>query len=68
MNSPPRFKVTCPHCNTPFQEKVRSVRAGAFLPCPHCKLEIAFSDNSNNENVRKALSMARRLRLATPSP
>jgi len=38
------------------------------MPCPACKKTIAFNDASQDDAIRKALSVARKLRRQPPSP
>jgi hypothetical protein len=48
----------CPLCTS------TQIRAGAVIPCPRCGHMIVFESSSADMNIRKALSAARKTRLA----
>ncbi len=60
-----KVSITCPECQKTFKETANKVRAGLKLPCPACKAEIHFEAKAENLNIRKALSAAKRVRLAS---
>jgi hypothetical protein len=67
MLPPDKIKITCSKCGKEFSEKYRKIRGGFSMPCPSCKQIITFDDASQDENIRRALSAARKLRRSGPS-
>jgi hypothetical protein len=51
-------------CNTTFRLRANRIRAGLETACPNCQRVIVFESGSDDANIRKALSTARKLRLA----
>jgi transposase-like protein len=63
-----KIKIACPACGNEITEQAKKIRGGLSLACPHCKQSIKFEDGSPHESIRKALSVARKLRRqATPA-
>lgn len=58
------IKLQCLKCNTTFRLRANRIRAGLEAACPNCQRVIVFESGSDDANVRKALSSARKLRLA----
>jgi phage FluMu protein Com len=59
-----KIRIQCAKCEGYFSEQARKIRGGAKIPCPKCKKVIAFENESTDENVRRALSAARKARLS----
>jgi DNA-directed RNA polymerase subunit RPC12/RpoP len=59
-----RIRVKCSKCAGQFNEPMRRIRADAEIACPLCKTPIVFKSGSEDENIRRALSAARKARLA----
>ena len=57
-----RIKVSCTKCKNTFRERVRNLRSGYQVQCPHCYRMISFDDSSDDIGVRRALTQARRIR------
>jgi len=57
-----RIKVSCTRCRNSFRERVRNLRAGYQVQCPHCYRMITFDEGSDDLGVRRALTQARRVR------
>jgi DNA-directed RNA polymerase subunit RPC12/RpoP len=58
-----RLSITCAACSKRFRELPSKIKAGNTLACPNCPVSITIDSESTNASVRKALSMARKLRL-----
>lgn len=58
-----RLSITCAACSKSFRELPGKIRAGNTLACPNCPASIIVESESTNPSVRKALSVARKLRL-----
>jgi NAD-dependent SIR2 family protein deacetylase len=57
-----RIKVNCTKCKNSFRERVRNLRSGYQMQCPHCYRMITFDESSDDLGVRRALNQARRIR------
>ena len=57
-----RIKVSCTKCRNSFRERVRNLRSGYQVQCPHCFRMITFDESSDDLGVRRALTAARRIR------
>lgn len=57
-----RVKVNCTKCKNSFRERVRNMRSGYQVQCPHCYRMITFDESSDDLSVRRALTQARRIR------
>lgn len=57
-----RIKVSCTKCKNTFRERVRNLRSGYQVQCPHCYRMITFDEGSDDLGVRRALTQARRIR------
>ena len=64
MTTPGKIPIICPNCRHGFRERATKIRGDAKLPCPSCGTEIVFDAQSSDESIRRALSAARRARLA----
>jgi DNA-directed RNA polymerase subunit RPC12/RpoP len=58
-----RLPITCTECGKSFREPFGRIRAESTVACPTCPNKIKIDPKSDNDTVRKALSMARKLRL-----
>jgi len=56
--------MTCSGCRFRLKMPITRVRGGGSSSCGNCGRLIEFTTDSADENVRKALSAARRARLA----
>jgi len=59
-----KIRIQCAKCQAYFSEHARKIRSGAKIPCPKCKKVIAFENESTDDNIRRALSAARKTRLS----
>ena len=59
-----KVKIKCTKCSQIFRERAHRVRDGLQTNCAHCNRLITFDNNSEDRNIRKALSSARDIRLA----
>lgn len=57
-----KIKVICPQCKKEFKERAQKIRGDAKLPCPNCGEEVVFDNASSDPAIKKALSLARKLR------
>lgn len=56
--------VACRECGASLKLHHDKVRAGLSVTCVSCGRSIVFETASEDRNVRKALAMARKLRLS----
>lgn len=59
-----KVRIKCTKCSQVFRERAQRVRDGLQANCAHCNRLITFDNNSEDRNIRKALSSARDIRLA----
>jgi DNA-directed RNA polymerase subunit RPC12/RpoP len=59
-----RIAVTCGKCGQTFKEHHSKIRSGSSVNCPKCATPIVFESQSEDPNVRKALTLARRYRVS----
>jgi hypothetical protein len=58
-----KIKIVCGKCTKTFNEHHSKIRSGLSVTCPACAQPIVFDSNSEDLNVRKALTAARRFRM-----
>jgi hypothetical protein len=58
------ISIHCKRCRTNFRDRARRVQSGYSRQCPNCDVVIFFEEHIQDENVKAALSAARRLRRA----
>jgi len=59
-----KVRIKCTKCSQVFRERAGKVRDGFQANCAHCNRLITFDMNSEDRNIRRALSSAKELRLA----
>ena len=57
-----KVKIRCSKCSMMFRERAQRIRNGFQLQCPHCFKMVTFDSDSEDINIRRALSAARELR------
>jgi len=63
-----KIKVLCSRCKASFREPVAKLRDGYQAQCPNCYRLIHFDTGSEDANVRRAMTEARRIRNAFVMP
>jgi predicted Zn finger-like uncharacterized protein len=63
MEASPHIAVVCNRCKASFPVHHSKIRLEASLVCASCGAEVVITANSPDDNMRKALSAARRYRL-----
>jgi hypothetical protein len=58
-----KIKIKCPKCSMVFRERAQKVRDGFQTNCQHCNKLITFDTNSEDRNIRRALTSAKEMRL-----
>ena len=57
-----KVRIKCTKCTLVFRERATRVRDGLQVNCMHCNRLITFDINSEDRNIRRALSSARVVR------
>jgi predicted nucleic acid-binding Zn-ribbon protein len=58
------IQIRCTRCKSTFRDRAKRVRAGYSRECPGCNVLIFFESESTEDNIRRALKAAHRLRRA----
>jgi len=59
-----KVKIKCTKCSQVFRERAQRIRNGLQTNCAYCNRLITFDNNSEDRNIRKALSSAKEVRQA----
>ena len=59
-----KTKVQCVRCRNFFSERIKNLRSGREANCPSCGRLIIFEENSADPGISRAMTEARRMRLA----
>ena len=57
-----KIKIKCSKCSLMFRERAQRIRNGFQMQCPHCLKLITFDSSTEDNNIRRALKLARELR------
>jgi DNA-directed RNA polymerase subunit RPC12/RpoP len=63
-----KVKIKCSKCSMMFRERAHRIRNDFQMQCPNCFKLITFDSGSEDTNIRRALSLARKLRTGTEPP
>jgi Zn finger protein HypA/HybF involved in hydrogenase expression len=58
-----KIKIVCGKCTKAFKEHHSKIRSGLSVTCPGCAQPTVFDSNSEDLNIRRILTAARRFRL-----
>jgi DNA-directed RNA polymerase subunit RPC12/RpoP len=58
-----KVEIICGKCSNTFKEHHSKIRSGLSVTCPACTKPIVFDSNSEDLNIRRTLTAARRFRL-----
>jgi phage FluMu protein Com len=56
------IQIRCPRCKSSFRDRARRIRSGYTRECPRCNVLIFFESESHEENIKRALKAAHRMR------
>jgi phage FluMu protein Com len=56
------IQIRCGRCNSSFRDRARRIRSGYTRECPRCNVLIFFESESHEENIKRALKAAHRMR------
>jgi DNA-directed RNA polymerase subunit RPC12/RpoP len=56
------IQVRCSRCNANFRDRARRIQNGYARECPGCNALIFFESESHDENIKRALKAAHKLR------
>jgi len=58
------IQVRCSRCKSSFRDRARRIQNGYSRECPGCNALIFFESESHDENIKRALKAAHKLRRA----
>jgi predicted nucleic acid-binding Zn-ribbon protein len=58
------IQIRCSRCNSNFRDRARRIRSGYTRECPRCNVLIFFESESHEENIKRALKAAHKMRRA----
>jgi DNA-directed RNA polymerase subunit RPC12/RpoP len=58
------IQVRCSRCNARFRDRARRLQNGYARECPNCNALIFFESESHDENIKRALKAAHKMRRA----
>jgi DNA-directed RNA polymerase subunit RPC12/RpoP len=56
------IQIRCSRCNALFRDRARRIQNSYSRECPGCNALIFFESESHDENIKRALKAAHRLR------
>ena len=59
-----KVKIICSKCSMMFRERAQRIRNDFQTQCPHCFKLLTFESNSEDKNIRRAIKLARDVRIA----
>ena len=59
-----KVKIKCTKCSQVFRERAQKIRNGFQTNCQHCNQLITFDTSSEDRNIRRALKIAKEVRMA----
>jgi len=57
-------QVRCRRCRGVFRDRARRLQNGYSRQCPTCEVVLFFDEDSQEQSVRRAMKMARQVRVA----
>ena len=57
-------QVRCRRCKGVFRERARRLQSGYSRQCPTCEVVLFFSEDSQDQTIRRAMKSARQVRAA----
>ncbi|MDI1263744.1 MAG: hypothetical protein PS018_10855 [bacterium] len=57
-------QIHCKRCKHVFRERARRLLSGFSRQCPSCEVVIFFDESSGDDNIRRTMIAARRMRAA----
>jgi phage FluMu protein Com len=58
------IQIRCSRCNAVFRDRARRIQNSYSRECPGCNALVFFESESHDENIRRALKAAHKLRRA----
>jgi predicted nucleic acid-binding Zn-ribbon protein len=58
------IQIRCSRCDAVFRDRARRIQNGYARECPGCNALIFFESESHDENIKRALKAAHKLRRA----
>ena len=58
------IQIRCSRCNAQFRDRARRIQNSYSRECPGCNALIFFESESHDENIKRALKTAHKLRRA----
>jgi DNA-directed RNA polymerase subunit RPC12/RpoP len=58
------IQIRCTRCKSSFRDRAKRIRGGYTRECPRCNVLIFFESESPDENIKRALKAAHRMRRA----
>jgi predicted nucleic acid-binding Zn-ribbon protein len=58
------IQICCTRCNARFRDRARRIQNSYSRECPGCNALIFFESESHDENIKRALKAAHKLRRA----
>jgi predicted nucleic acid-binding Zn-ribbon protein len=58
------IQIRCSRCKSNFRDRARRIRSGYTRECPRCNMLIFFESESPDDNIRRALKAAHKMRRA----
>jgi hypothetical protein len=55
-------QIRCGRCNSSFRDRARRIQSGYARECPSCNVLIFFEAESHEDNIKRALKAAHKLR------
>ena len=56
------IQIRCSRCNCSFRDRARRIRSGYSRECPRCNVLIFFESESHEDNIKRALKAAHKMR------
>ena len=56
------IQIRCSRCNCNFRDRARRIRSGYSRECPRCNVLIFFESESHEDNIKRALKAAHKMR------
>lgn len=57
-----QIQVRCTRCKTVFRERARRMQNGFSRQCPSCEVVLFFEEDSPDQNIKRAMKSARKMR------
>ena len=57
-----QVQVRCTRCKTVFRERARRMQNGYSRQCPTCEVVLFFEEDSPDQNMKRAMKTARKVR------